>query len=74
MKNHLSRDRRSTLARTLQSRQQALSAVTEAQQRLQSGDYGVCVYGYQAIPFERLQIEPEALRCTACQSVTERSF
>jgi RNA polymerase-binding transcription factor DksA len=53
---------------------QALAAVTDAQKRLQAADYGLCIDCQQAIPFERLQIEPEALRCVACQSQLERTL
>ena len=53
---------------------QALAAVTDAQRRVQSADYGVCIDCHQAIAFARLQVEPEALRCVACQSLRDRSL
>jgi DnaK suppressor protein len=53
---------------------QALAAVNEAQRRLQSADYGVCVDCHAAIAFARLQVEPDALRCVACQSLRDRSL
>lgn len=52
---------------------QALAAVSEAQQRLNADDYGLCIDCDEPIPFERLLIEPEALRCMACQSAHELS-
>lgn len=52
---------------------QTLAAVTEAQQRMQTAAYGLCVDCDEPIPFERLLIEPEALRCLACQSTQERT-
>lgn len=53
---------------------QALAAVTEAQRRVQSADYGVCIGCHRAIPFARMQAEPEAVRCVACQSLSDRSL
>jgi len=53
---------------------QALAAVTEAQRRVQSADYGVCIDCHRAIAFARLQVEPEAQRCVACQSLADRSL
>jgi len=50
---------------------QALAAVSEAQARLQRGNYGQCVDCEEPIRFERLLIEPEAERCLACQSTHE---
>ncbi len=50
---------------------QALGAVSLALQRVHTPDFGVCNDCSQGIPFERLQIEPWALRCTACESARE---
>jgi RNA polymerase-binding transcription factor DksA len=33
----------------------------------------LCVDCHGAIPFERLRLEPQALRCVACQSFNERN-
>ena len=52
---------------------QTLAAVSEAQDRLRADDYGQCVDCDEPILFERLLIEPEALRCMACQSAHELS-
>ena len=50
---------------------QTLAAVTQAQDRLNADEYGVCIDCDEPILFERLLIEPEALRCLACQSTHE---
>lgn len=50
----------------------ALRHVNEALLRLrQRQDYGICVDCGCAIPFDRLQLSPEVLRCTDCQSQLE---
>ena len=41
--------------------------------RLDSGDYGVCADCGEDIPAERLQAQPFAIRCTACQERRERA-
>lgn len=48
-----------------------LGAVSEALRRLKSGDYGVCTDCEADIPFDRLKVEPWALRCVACESRRE---
>ncbi|MBX9792774.1 MAG: TraR/DksA family transcriptional regulator [Burkholderiaceae bacterium] len=50
---------------------QTLAAVSEAQQRLNTDEFGLCIDCDEPIPFERLLIEPEARRCMACQSTHE---
>lgn len=50
---------------------QALAAVSEAQQRLQTDGYGLCADCEEPIAYERLLIEPEALRCLPCQAIHE---
>ena len=47
-------------------------AISDALQRVHRADYGLCVQCQEAIPFERLQIEPQALRCAGCQALHER--
>ena len=47
-------------------------AISDALQRVHRADYGLCVECREAIPFERLQIEPQALRCAGCQALYER--
>lgn len=51
---------------------QELGAVSAALRRLQGDDYGVCADCGTDIPFDRLKIEPWALRCVACESQRER--
>lgn len=47
-------------------------ALRDALQRVHGAEYGLCIDCDAAIPFERLQIEPQALRCAACQTLQER--
>ncbi|MDT7834008.1 TraR/DksA family transcriptional regulator [Aquabacterium sp. OR-4] len=49
-----------------------LAAIDAALQRLSSGHYGLCADCEAAIPLARLQLEPQALRCVACESRRER--
>lgn len=49
-----------------------LGAVSDALRRLQADDYGLCADCGAEIPFDRLKIEPWALRCVACETVRER--
>lgn len=48
------------------------SAATQALMRIHSADYGLCVDCQLSIAFERLQLEPHALRCITCQTLHER--
>ena len=48
-----------------------LGAVSEALRRLQGGSYGVCTDCEADIPFDRLKVEPWALRCLACETRRE---
>jgi DnaK suppressor protein len=50
-----------------------LAAVDAALVRLASGHYGRCRDCEAAIPFARLQAEPWAQRCVACETLHERS-
>ena len=50
---------------------QSLAALTLARRRLEQPDYGLCEDCSEPIPFERLRIEPEALRCVACETLHE---
>jgi DnaK suppressor protein len=52
---------------------QELGAISGALRRLHAGTYGRCADCDSEIPFERLQIEPWALRCVACESARERA-
>lgn len=50
---------------------QRLVALRRAQSRLNEADFGRCIDCGDDIPFERLRIEPEALRCVECESAHE---
>jgi len=49
-------------------------ALSDALQRIHRADYGLCVDCQVGIPFDRLQVEPQALRCAPCQARHERKF
>jgi DnaK suppressor protein len=49
-------------------------AVSSALQRIHGADYGMCVDCHESIPYERLEVEPQALRCVACQALQERKL
>lgn len=51
-----------------------LAAVQRAQRHLHQDSFGICVDCAKPIPFARLLIEPEALRCVACASIFERKL
>jgi len=48
-----------------------LAGVEAALLRLDAGTYGDCVDCSEAIPLQRLLVQPAALRCTACQAAQE---
>ena len=48
-----------------------LRALDDALQRLRTPGYGRCVDCGAVIPFDRLQLQPQALRCTDCQTAQE---
>ena len=50
---------------------QELGRVSDALLRLRGGDYGRCADCDADIPFDRLKVEPWALRCVACESSRE---
>ncbi len=50
-----------------------LGAVSEALRRLGRGAFGVCSACGEDIPFDRLKVEPWALRCVTCQATHEQS-
>jgi DnaK suppressor protein len=55
------------LTQGLQARENARYAqIAEALQRMERGTYGVCAGCEQPIPFERLMVFPETLRCSSC--------
>lgn len=48
------------------------AAIADALRRLQTDSYGLCVDCGAAIPFDRLLVEPHALRCVPCEAARER--
>lgn len=55
----------------LHHEQSGLQAVREALERLDKGDYGLCVECGDAIGPERLAVLPEAALCVGCQDMAE---
>lgn len=51
-----------------------LRQLEAAQERLVDGSYGLCVDCGCEIDFERLLVQPAALRCVGCQAVHERIY
>jgi DnaK suppressor protein len=49
-----------------------LGAVSQALVHVHDASFGVCTDCGQAIPFERLKLEPWAVRCVACATERER--
>lgn len=64
-------DREIDLARTDRDVQD-LAEIDAALHRLQQGRYGLCEDCAEPIALARLQAEPQALRCVACESLRER--
>lgn len=50
----------------------ALSQIDAALKRMEAGVYGECMDCGLAIPPQRLQATPQALRCATCQEIAER--
>lgn len=48
-----------------------LQAIDDALARLKQPGYGCCIDCAAAIPFDRLQHQPQALRCVGCQAAAE---
>ncbi len=53
--------------------QRELGEVSAALRRLQTEAFGRCTDCDAEIPFDRLKVEPWALRCVACEGRRERS-
>lgn len=51
-----------------------LAEIDAARERMRMHQYGVCTDCGERIPFARLQAQPTALRCLACQSARERHW
>jgi RNA polymerase-binding transcription factor DksA len=49
-------------------------ALESALSRLTAGAYGACIDCGREIDFERLRVQPTALRCFACQEVHEKTY
>lgn len=63
-------DRDVELARNDQTLQ-GLREIDAALDRLEQPDFGFCPDCGQPLPFDRLRLQPQALRCTACQAERE---
>ncbi len=48
-----------------------LAAVAQALARIDDGSYGRCLDSGEAIAFDRLKVEPWALRCVGCAAAAE---
>jgi DnaK suppressor protein len=59
------------VSRTVEVLQTRFSQIGEALERLRSGRYGICDDCKKAIPRERLEAVPSAIRCVACQEKHE---
>jgi RNA polymerase-binding transcription factor DksA len=51
--------------------QQEFIELRNAIQRIEDNGYGFCVRCKQAIPFDRLQREPQTERCMRCEAAFE---
>jgi DnaK suppressor protein len=51
---------------------QELGEVSRALQRLPGERYGLCTSCGVEIPFDRLKLEPQAMRCVACEAKHEQ--
>jgi DnaK suppressor protein len=49
-----------------------LGAVSEALARVHDAKFGLCIDCGEAIAFDRLKLEPWALRCVSCEAARER--
>jgi DnaK suppressor protein len=65
-----SSDREIDLARN-DAELRELGAISQALQRLEGADFGLCADCGEPIAFDRLKAEPWALRCVACESRRE---
>lgn len=48
-----------------------LRDIESALERIDGGDYGLCIECEEAIDLRRLQAQPAALRCARCQQLAE---
>jgi len=52
---------------------QELRAIEKARRRMAENTYGECVECETEIPYERLEVQPTAERCSICQNVYEKT-
>lgn len=57
----------------LQRDQEELAAIAGARERIATGQYGECVDCGREIAFARLEAQPTAVRCIACQTAWEKT-
>ncbi|MDF1752821.1 MAG: TraR/DksA C4-type zinc finger protein [Verrucomicrobiales bacterium] len=50
----------------LRRREQRLAALEAALERMDEGEFGNCEICHQGIAWARLEVQPEALRCSRC--------
>lgn len=63
---------RELAARNLDSLARQLRLIDEALERMEEGDYGICVECEEEIGLKRLNAAPWAQRCIRCQETAER--
>ena len=54
------------------SLEEELKLINEALEKIASGKYGFCENCQQEIPYERLEIRPQAVMCIVCKSQKEQ--
>lgn len=50
-----------------------LKAIDDARERIRNGSYGECIDCLTPIPYERLEVQPMAIRCAPCQDIYEKT-
>jgi DnaK suppressor protein len=60
--------------RLMNLRSNYLQQLNAALQRIDRGDYGICIRCGKEISERRLEAEPTALTCMDCQSSAEQEF
>jgi DnaK suppressor protein len=60
--------------RVMNLRSDHLQQLNAALQRIDRGDYGICIRCGREISERRLEAEPTALTCIDCQSAAEQEF
>lgn len=51
---------------------QEMHAINAARERMDDGSYGECTDCGKDIPYERLEVQPMAIRCMPCQEMHEK--